>query len=123
MPKKEYTYDAMLVFWNKYAESLLKRGNLSLHSAMVSEKPKLENNTIICEIPNQALVAQFDTEKIKLIQYIRENLNNYSIQVSTPVATIENIKMIFTDREKYSHMLEKNPLLENFVKTLNLDLQ
>jgi len=83
----------------------------------------MPKNTIICEIPNQALVAQFDTEKIKLIQYIRENLNNYSIQVSTPVATIENIKMIFTDREKYSHMLEKNPLLENFVKTLNLDLQ
>ncbi|MEN8139475.1 MAG: hypothetical protein ABFR62_13710 [Bacteroidota bacterium] len=121
MPKDDFKYDDMLKLWNEYAEMLLQQGSTLLHSAMTAEKPKLEDNTIIFEVPNQTLSAHF-AEDNKLIQYIRENLNNYSIRFKTHITEVENLKMIFTSKEKYNFMLEKNSLLETFVTKLKLDL-
>lgn len=121
MPKDSFKYEEMLVLWNNYAEILLKQGSTLLHSAMVADKPRLEDNTIHFDVPNKTLSAQF-SEDNKMIQYIRENLNNYSIKFRTHITEVENLKLIFTSKEKYMFMLEKNPLLDKLTAKLQLEL-
>ena len=122
MPKDEFSLEQMLKHWYDYAEYLNKQGDLLLYSAMKREDPVLEGNTIICSLLNNSLATRFDNENVKLLQYIRKNLNNYSIQIETPITKLEEVKQIYSSRDRYDFMLNKNALLHDFVKKLKLDL-
>ena len=122
MPKDSFTLEQMLKHWYNYAELLNKQGDLLLYSAMKREDPVLEGNTIICSLLNNTLATRFDNENVKLLQYIRENLNNYSIRIETPITKVEEVKQVYTNRDRYDFMLNKNALLHKLVTTLKLDL-
>jgi len=122
MPKDSFTYEQMLKHWNDYADMLNKQGEQLLYLAMKREKPVLQDNTIICSLLNNSLVARFEAENVKLLQFIREKLNNFSINIDTPVTKLEEVKQVYTSRDRYDFMLEKNPLLKDFVVKLKLDL-
>ena len=122
MPKDDFTLEQMLKHWYNYAELLNKQGDLLLYSAMKREDPVLEGSTIICSLLNNTLATRFDNENVKLLQYIRENLNNYSVRIETPITKLEEVKQVYTNRDRYDFMLNKNALLHKFVTTLKLDL-
>ena len=122
MPKDSFTLDQMLKHWNDYANMLNSQGEQLLFSAMKRENPTLEDNTIICSLLNNSLATRFDAESVKLLQYIREKLNNYSIKIETPITKLEEVKQVYTSRDRYDFMLEKNSLLQDFVVKLKLDL-
>lgn len=122
MPKDNFTLEQMLKHWYDYAESLNNQGEQLLYSAMKRENPVLEGNTIICSLLNNSLVTRFDNQNVKLTQYIREKLNNYSIKIETPITKLEEVKQVYTSRDRYDFMLNKNALLKEFVTKLKLDL-
>ena len=122
MPKDNFTLDQMLRHWNDYADMLNNQGEQLLFSAMTREKPSLVGNKIICSLLNNSLAARFDNESVKLLQFIREKLNNYSIQIETPITKLEEVKQVYTSKDRYDFMLEKNGLLQDFVVKLKLDL-
>ena len=122
MPKDTFSLDQMLIHWNNYADMLNRQGEQLLFSAMKRENPTLENNTIICSLLNNSLATRFEAESVKLLQYIRERLNNYSIKIETPVTKLEEVKQVYTSRDRFDFMLEKNSLLQDFVVKLKLDL-
>ena len=122
MPKDSFTLDQMLKHWNDYADMLNIQGEQLLFSAMKRENPTLEGNTIICSLLNNSLATRFEAENIKLLQYIREKLNNYSLKIETPVTKLEEVKQVYTSRDRFDFMLEKNGLLQDFVVKLKLDL-
>ena len=122
MPKDDFTLEQMLKYWYEYAESLNKQGDQLLYSAMKREDPVLEGNTIVCSLLNNTLATRFDNENVKLLQYLREKLNNYSIKIETPITKLEEVKQVYTSRDRYDFMLKKNALLQEFVTKLKLDL-
>ena len=122
MPKDGFTLDQMLKHWDDYADMLNIQGEQLLFSAMKRENPILEGTTIICSLLNNSLATRFEVENVKLLQYIREKLNNYSIKIETPVTKLEEVKQVYTSRDRYDFMLEKNSLLQDFVVKLKLDL-
>lgn len=122
MPKDNFTLEQMLKHWYDYADSLNSQGDQMLYSAMKREDPILQDNTIICSLLNNTLATRFDNENVKLLQYIREKLNNYSIKIETPITKLEEVKQVYTSRDRYEFMLKKNSLLQEFVTTLKLDL-
>jgi DNA polymerase-3 subunit gamma/tau len=122
MPKDDFTYEQMLKCWYEYAETLNNKGDYLLYSAMIREEPKLEKNTIICSILNNTLAAKFESENIKIIEFIRKKLNNFSIQIETPITKLEETKQVYTSRDRFEYMLKKNELLKDFVTKLKLDL-
>ena len=122
MPKDDFTLEQMLKYWYEYAESLNKQGDQLLYSAMKREDPILNKNTIVCSLLNNTLATRFESESIKLLQYLREKLNNYSIKIETPITKLEEVKQVYTSRDRYDFILNKNALLQDFVTKLKLDL-
>lgn len=121
-PKDTFTKEQMLKHWHDYANMLNSQGEQLLFSAMTREEPQIEGDTIICSLLNNTLAARFESENVKLIQYIREKLNNYSIKIETPITKLEEVKQVYTSRDRFDFMLEKNELLKDFVTKLKLDL-
>jgi DNA polymerase-3 subunit gamma/tau len=60
--------------------------------------------------------------KSEIVTFIREKLKNNSVILTAELMKPdETKKMIYTNREKLEHLMEKNPLLKEMKDRLSLD--
>ncbi len=55
--------------------------------------------------------------------YLREHLNNFGIQLQTRIADAPEEKKLYTSRDKYFRLVEKNPKIQDFKQRLDLDIE
>jgi DNA polymerase-3 subunit gamma/tau len=82
----------------------------------------LPNFIIELDIENKLQDDLLQIEKVDLLNFLRTELKNFSIELQTRILEQIQKKRLYTSNEKYQHMLEKNPNLEEFRKRFNLDL-
>ncbi|NJB82987.1 hypothetical protein [Wenyingzhuangia aestuarii] len=106
----------MVEKWEVFGEKLKQEGQLNMFSIVNANKPTLKNNEIIFALPNMLMEEQFGAIRSKLLNFLRTELNNYSIQLKTVVIESEKKKYIYTPQEKFRKLVETNPnvmLLKN----------
>ena len=59
--------------------------------------------------------------KVDLTTFIREKLRNQSIQIVGELREAEQRKVIYTNREKFDYLVQKNPMLRELKERLGLD--
>ena len=92
-------------------------------SIVATDIPKLQKNLEISfTVPNKLMQDQFQKGRPKLLNFLREKLNNYGISISTKVNETVEKKFAYTPQEKFLKMKEKNPLIEKLRQTFELDL-
>ena len=121
MPNEVFTETEMLIFWNKYAQRLSDKGHKIMESLLQLNKPKLEGNLIIHELPNEGSKIDFETEKHELLQYLRSHLKNHDLLIRVDVNEVISQKFAFTDQDKFERLLKINPNLELLKKAFELD--
>ena len=122
LPKETFTETEMLLQWNKYAQRLSDKGHKIMESLLLISHPKLQDLTIIHELPNEGSKIDFETEKIELLGYLRGKLHNHDIIIEAIVnESVEN-KFAFTALDKYNRLNEINPNLDLLKKTFDLDI-
>lgn len=121
--KIEFTSDMMLNFWNSYAEKIKKDGKINIFTIMTAYTPVLLDNYII-ELPIENKIQEdlLSSEKVDLLNFLRVQLKNFSIDLQTKQIEQTQKKRLYTSSEKYEHMLQKNPNLDEFKRRFNLDL-
>jgi DNA polymerase-3 subunit gamma/tau len=121
--KIEFNSDMMLNFWNSYAEKTKKDGKINIFTIMTAYTPVLLENYII-ELPIENKIQEdlLSSEKVDLLNFLRVQLKNFSIDLQTKQIEQTQKKRLYTSSEKYDHMLQKNPHLDEFKRKFNLDL-
>ena len=122
LPKDPFTEVAFLKLWESYKEKLEKNGEKIVASIMNTDTPKLLENTIELTFPNSMMKGEFNKTKPKLLRFLREALNNYSVDFEIQVKEENTKKFAYTPQEKYNKLLEKNKALAKLKKTFKLDL-
>ena len=121
--KLEFSSDSLLKFWNTYAEKIKKEGKINIFTIMTANPPVLlDNFRIELLIENKIQEDLLSSEKVDLLNYLRVELKNFSIDLQTRQMEQTQKRRLYTSSEKYQHMLEKNPNLEEFKRRFNLDL-
>ncbi|MDP3469478.1 MAG: DNA polymerase III subunit gamma/tau [Daejeonella sp.] len=121
--KLDFSADSLLRFWNTYAAKIKNEGKINIFTIMTSYPPRLLPEYIIeLDIENKLQEELLHSEKVELLNFLRTELKNYSIDLQTKLLEQIQKKRLYTSNEKYQHMLEKNPNLEEFRKRFNLDL-
>lgn len=121
--KLEFSSDSMLKFWNAYAEKIKKEGKINIFTIMTANPPVLLDNFLIeLLIENKIQEDLLSSEKVDLLNYLRVEMKNFSIDLQTKYMEQTQKKRLYTSSDKYQHMLEKNPNLEEFKRRFNLDL-
>jgi len=64
------------------------------------------------------MLNNFRTE---LTTFLREKLKNSTILVTGDLKEAEDKKMMYTSRDKFEYLLEKNPALKEMKERLGLD--
>ena len=121
--KTEFTEQEMLKYWNEYADRVKQEGKINIFTLMNSHAPVLlENQQIELTIENKIQENLLSHEKIELLNFLRTKLQNFSIDIQSRQIEQTNKKRLYTSSEKYQHMVEKNPQLEELKRRFNLNV-
>jgi len=95
-----------------------------LSTSLLSKKPLLKDASIIeFTINNKTLEEIINENKTSFLDFLRKELNNYSIQLELRMTTLEEKTNLYTATDRYKFLLEKNPQLEKLRQTFDLDLE
>ncbi len=81
-----------------------------------------ENTTITITITNSIQLDILDELKSELLLYLKEKLNNSFIEIEGDLQKEKtDNNRLYTNKEKFEHLAEKNPVVKNLQKKLGLD--
>ncbi|WP_374163161.1 hypothetical protein [Arcticibacter sp. MXS-1] len=121
--REPFTSSEMLTHWNAYAMEIKQAGKINLFTLMTSNAPVLlPNHQIEVTIENKIQDNLLSIEKVDLLNYLRVRLKNFATDIVTRHAEKNEKRKLYTAHEKYQHMVEKNPQLEEFRRRFNLEI-
>lgn len=118
---ESFTFEQLTTKWNEFLGQIADRPNLL---STLSNVPELaEGNKLILKIGNS--VQEEDVRQIKpeLVNWLRKELRNSSIELVQVIEKMESVRNIFSDSEKLKMMMEKNPELMELKQRFNLDFK
>lgn len=122
LPKETFTEKDMQGHWADFVEKIDGEGRKILASSLMTDIPKLfDENTIWIELPNDTMKKEVEREQHDLLLHLRQQLNNYSINLKITVNERTAKKFAFTPEEKYQKLREKNPAIDLLRKEFDLD--
>jgi hypothetical protein len=116
---ESFTADQLTSKWNEFLETISDRP--SLKSAL-SKVPEIgDNNLLTLVVGNSVQEESIRQIKPELVTWLRNELKNSTIELTTRFEKQEVGRTIFSDSEKLQMMLQKNPELLELRKKFNLD--
>jgi len=113
-----YTFKRLQEVWLEFAE---QRKKYRAEYQLLTQQIELQESTVIVHLHNPVQETLLSDLKSDLMQYVRESLNNYAIQITGELKSNDSKKVIYTNREKFEHLAEKNPNLILLKDRLGLD--
>ena len=107
--------------WNEFLNQLIDRPNLR---STLSNVPDItEGNKLLLRIGNSIQEQEIRLVKPELVSWLRKELRNSGIELTTRLEKVESERMIFSDSEKMQMMIQKNPHLYELKQKFNLDFK
>ncbi|MFD0962463.1 DNA polymerase III subunit gamma/tau [Pseudofulvibacter geojedonensis] len=122
LPTDPFKDSDLINFWNKYIEILHKKGEKILASILEVDIPKIKNETIHLEFPNETMKVELERAQYPILAYLRKKVNNYNVNFHIVVNEATQKKYAFTAREKFEKLCELNPALDLLRKEFDLDI-
>jgi DNA polymerase-3 subunit gamma/tau len=108
--------------WKDYIEILNQRGSKIVSSVMSTDEPILEGKQIKVQLPNESMKLNLLQDQGDLMNFLKDRLKNTQISLDITVNHKSEKKYVYTPREKFERLNEKNPNLELLRKTFDLDI-
>lgn len=123
LPNDPITQEQVEKYWKNWQEQKTKKREQNLASLFQLSQPKIvDDNSIEYTVPSPLNKVELEREFVYFLPFIREGLNNYSIQIKILVKETEEKNFIYTPEEKYNRLREINPAIEELRRKLDLDL-
>lgn len=122
LPVTEFSEEEMQAAWDEYTTNVESDGKYNLLSHLTMGVPKLDGSVIHLEFPNQTIKTEVERAKYELLDFLREKLQNYEIDLDITVNETAEKRYAYTTREKFEKMKEKNPLIEKLRREFDLDV-
>ena len=119
--KEPFTPEQLLHYWNAYAEKVKADGKATL-STIFAGKPTALNPTLYeVIVETKAQDAQLRDERPNLLNFLRSNLKNFDLDITSRIDEIKVNRKPYGAKEVYQYMAAKNPQLAELRKMFNLD--
>jgi DNA polymerase-3 subunit gamma/tau len=105
-------------FWKEFAE---QRRKFQAEFQMLSQPYQLRNKDVVVNLLSPVHETMLANIKVELTTFLRERLRNSSIQVVGQLTTSDDKKVIYTNKDKFEFLADKNPILKEMKDRLGLD--
>lgn len=123
LPKDHFTFEELKVHWDFCSEQYYKTGRMLMSSTMNMAQLDLQGNNLIVEFPNTGSKLSFEENLYDLVSYIHKKLNNYHLKIEVRVNESVTVKKAYSIDDKLNYLKGINPVLEDLIKTFDLDLK
>ena len=104
-------------------DNLKQDGKDSLYITLTARKPDLlDDNVIQLNIDNKAQQQAIERDKPFILDFLREKLTNTTVNITTFIEQSNDNVSLYTNKDKFKRLAEKNPHLIELQKRLNLDI-
>jgi DNA polymerase-3 subunit gamma/tau len=118
-----FTQQALETAWLKYANEMKTR-KANLGAALAGKMPVLKDSARIeFTINNKALEEAINEDKMNFLGFLRNELNNFSIQLELIMVQSEDKANLYTATDRYKRLVEKNPAINKFRQAFDLDIE
>ena len=117
-----FTKEQFMAVWKQCIQRANAEDKIHLFTLLSSNEPIIDGTDIIVSIENIALESTLQDEKIELLNFIRSQLKNFDIQIVAKRIEPKLSTRIYSNKDKYAYLVDKNPQLEKFRQRFNLDL-
>jgi hypothetical protein len=117
-PDTEFTPEQLQFAWVEFAE---QRKKFQAEYQLLTQPYELDQHKIILHLHNPVQETMLSNLKSDLTAFIRDRLKNQSIQIVGELREAEQRKVIYTNREKFDYLAQKNPMLKELKDRLGLD--
>lgn len=117
-PERTVTEEELRKTWSEYAEQ--RKDQLAEYHLLV-QTFELAGTQIKLQLTNPVQEPLLESIKTPLTAYLREKLNNNTISITGVLQEQDTRKVIYTNKEKFEHLAEKNPILLELKERLGLD--
>ena len=119
-PKSDqpFTDDQLREAWMEFATTR-KMYHAEYH--LLTQEYEIINHQIVVHLHNPVQETILDTLRADVTSYLREILKNSTIQVVGELKETTDKKLMYTNREKFDHLAEKNPAIKQLKDRLGLD--
>ena len=115
-----FTEEELRTVWKDYANELTDK---HLKSIMMYLNPNLkENNTVEISALHPEQIHYIQQNSSQIQEYLFSRLNNNGIKIEIKIKEDNTESQPFTNQEKYTYMVNKNPLLNKLAQEFNLRL-
>lgn len=116
---KSFTPDQLKAAWQMFAE---KHKALQVTYHLLSQGFEFRDNKVIIQLHNHFQETLLDEIRLELLTFLRDRLGNDSIQLAGEIKAVsDSKKVLYTNKEKLDHLMEKNPLVRELKDKLGLD--
>jgi DNA polymerase-3 subunit gamma/tau len=101
---------------------MLKANGRSREYNTLNQKVHIDDElTIHLLLPNSFQTKTIEDLRLELLTHLRKKFNNGNIKLVTEVERFEDKKLIYTNSEKFDHLVQKYPDLKMLKQRLDLD--
>jgi hypothetical protein len=113
-----YTEKQLRDAWEEFAA---KRKHLQAEYQMLSQAYELKDHQIIVTLLSPVHESMLNNIKMELAAFLKEKVKNTSISITGVLTESDDKKVIYTNRDKFDYLAEKNPILKELKDRLGLD--
>jgi DNA polymerase-3 subunit gamma/tau len=116
--KNVFTSEQLHLAWQEFAE---QRRKFQAEYQLLAQPYDLKDNKVILHLLSPVQETMLNNIRTELTAFLREKLKNSLILVVGELRETEDKKMMYTSRDKFEYLLEKNPALREMKERLGLD--
>lgn len=113
-----FTPEQLSAAWQEFAE---QRKKYQAEYQLLAQPYDLKDNKLTLHLLSPVQETMLNNVRTELTAFLREKLKNSTILVVGELKESEDKKMMYTSRDKFEYLLEKNPALKEMKERLGLD--
>ena len=123
LPNDDYTIEQVQQFWTKFLDRLKMEHSIPAYNALATTTISLKDQNIIeLEFISASSEAEYDMYKSRIINGLRNAINNFYFKIEVVLSQAEAKSHILTTKQKFEAFVEKNPTILKLKEEFGLDL-
>lgn len=125
-PSDSFQLSRLWEVWKEYTAKVKKEGKQSYYVTLTKHDPVVvQENQIEFLVDNHVQLSDLNDDKGNLLEFLREKLNNWRIQLNVVIDEVEakDGDSLYDPSAKFAAMAEKNPLLTELKNRFDLDIE
>ncbi|HRX00858.1 MAG TPA: hypothetical protein P5280_15295 [Cyclobacteriaceae bacterium] len=115
---KAVTIEELKQAWDEFAE---QRKTQVGEYHILKQEFDFSNDVVTVQLSNAVEEPLLQAIRTPLTEFLRGRLSNKRLNVISVVKEVQNQKIAYTNKEKFDHLAEKNPILKELKDRLGLD--